>query len=1238
MINSNDQSRIKKNDYQMYDIKDSIVSPFSGVPFGSQASLKLERQADLVHKVALKIVLPEVSMIYKKTTVQEIKNILLSLSIVWDTGLDQNEIFTTEYLEEVLLLIQNKISELNQQKTITSQILSIMNTSDLIPQGNISLSEYVDLVYEKLFVLDQNNILYNFLIAHANDNELNQEPILNAKKINSSIFQYFFDYATKMDPTNYFDENIQFYFKLETADYSVDSSNQQLSAQYIFNTGISRSYIGQASFSELDSFKTYSYIISSESSNFNFNLQLLLKKLLDNIYFSLIKNPKKLLRVYDAASPDSNFIFYRRLKVSGLSYNTEEKWINIGNTDYQTEENFTNVFVLAPEVNETDAISHKYSDIVSSELLSMEKKTATFMNLSFYEEYFNVTTFFSRTNMLSPGNSLLDSFSTLFISELTTLFPGQVSNLGNNYCLNYIPFLMVNDIPIAIERIHSSAAFFSSLQTLLLQMKTILISELQTKFTQTTTLFEIFYNLALDYKQNIGASGDVMYQAIIRQEDNIEYNSVKYTIPKYIKKRYQEIIDSFSHISFTQTEKDSCTTIINMFVAQSLRNLQSFLNNSENQLGPIINPGGLPKLCDTISSIWSLILDTHIDSYNVFFNNILSDSTIQEIGIEMKRYVTTIKDLFYQNPLNINYWFETPTLFNPSFTFLEDEIQYVISSTQSYFTNRDLLNFSSFTLANSFYYDTNDNIVEEYIDNGVEVLTHIVDGLPRLLYFHQDHGTVNDIAVFAKTQSLNKYTPIDLYDFVKTEFEKLITLTSNPFAISSFKENVWNKFWLPSKSFSTSAERQKFEDLFDPIFTSTFLFTIKNIIETKYSDFSFDFDVYEFMIDEIIKISLLKDIPNIAGQTAQAKYENILFFYNSQNILLESQIQSLNSVIPIISNSTQSGQPRNFSWIENIGYNMIEYVEIKFNDQVVERHNGELLYMFHELLTPLKCKNNLQEMFGNISSLTTFNKEKKEKKILFIPLSFWFNNFFEHSLPLCSLIHTRILVNVKFRNLKDICFVDALSQFVKMPKIDVSLLIENVFLNKINKYIVVNKKIHDYLFPKWVYHGDVAFTKNDLSFDEAAGFSNDRVFEIKINFIENVKEIFFALQPVDNIEKKKYNNYLENEENTIDQIKIEFSGKEKETYKHRNFYSIVNANNFYKKYFPGLMTYSFSIDPKIIQPSGSVNLKKIKSASIFIRPSSFVIENLENDKKYRFIMYGSVYEIFRVYGGHGAII
>lgn len=137
-----------------------------------------------------------------------------------------------------------------------------------------------------------------------------------------------------------------------------------------------------------------------------------------------------------------------------------------------------------------------------------------------------------------------------------------------------------------------------------------------------------------------------------------------------------------------------------------------------------------------------------------------------------------------------------------------------------------------------------------------------------------------------------------------------------------------------------------------------------------------------------------------------------------------------------------------FQWIENIGYNMIDHVDLVMNGQVIQRLRGEWLKMYSYLTHDKNKRLIVDQMVGNVRDMydpanaydrlnqyphaiaglttpstgpqTTIPEPSIRSRQLVVPLHFWFCENPGTVLPLVALQNAEVFINVTLRPLNDL--------------------------------------------------------------------------------------------------------------------------------------------------------------------------------------------------------------------------
>ena len=137
-----------------------------------------------------------------------------------------------------------------------------------------------------------------------------------------------------------------------------------------------------------------------------------------------------------------------------------------------------------------------------------------------------------------------------------------------------------------------------------------------------------------------------------------------------------------------------------------------------------------------------------------------------------------------------------------------------------------------------------------------------------------------------------------------------------------------------------------------------------------------------------------------------------------------------------------------FQWIPNIGYNLIDHVNLTMNGQVIQSLRGEWLKMYSYMTHDSNKRNTVDQMVGNVpevydpahaydrngqyphaiapTALPTTAPQTKtpepsiRSRQLVIPLHFWFCENPGMALPLVSLQNSEVYIEVTLRQLSDL--------------------------------------------------------------------------------------------------------------------------------------------------------------------------------------------------------------------------
>ena len=406
------------------------------------------------------------------------------------------------------------------------------------------------------------------------------------------------------------------------------------------------------------------------------------------------------------------------------------------------------------------------------------------------------------------------------------------------------------------------------------------------------------------------------------------------------------------------------------------------------------------------------------------------------------------------------------------------------------------------------------------------------------------------------------------------------------------------------------------------------------------------------------------------------EYKEFIYNYiNNEITKLEKKIFYLRTLVPPdgeINRMLFDTEYGKFAWIQRLGHFIINKIEIKIGDQVIDTHYGSWLNVWYELTKKKGHIRGYDHLIGHKKQLFEFNNKIKPKHIMYIPLQFWFCEDSGLYIPLIALHHSQVYINVILRKLEDVAYwekdtelyIKNNNKLVKWDrKLKCNILSQYIYLDEKERHNYAKGK-HEYLIHQLQYDTEEVTTPKI----ERMLYFNNPCKE----FIWNVQLNKFIDGSLENGEKQWYNYTVDKYNYDYDFTKMsdtefDFIINNKILYKY-NKKSFVNTplsvakqsqiktmgkprivsryldgyfdNNYLSNvqsyqshsHTPALGTnlYSFSFYPELIQPSGTINMTKIDD--------SYILSNIEseiNSKKDwgKIHIYTRNYNVLRVMSG-----
>ena len=328
------------------------------------------------------------------------------------------------------------------------------------------------------------------------------------------------------------------------------------------------------------------------------------------------------------------------------------------------------------------------------------------------------------------------------------------------------------------------------------------------------------------------------------------------------------------------------------------------------------------------------------------------------------------------------------------------------------------------------------------------------------------------------------------------------------------------------------------------------------------------------------------------------------------------------------------------SWVNGIGYAMIEYVSIWIGQQEVDRQYGEFLYLWQQLTTPGSKRAGVNHMTGQQDVYT--DQSQKGPLHLYVPLQFWFCRNPGLSLPIIALQATPIKIWIKLRNGNDLLFSNTLESAVingstpptnltaLPPKItEMTLWADYVYLDTEERRRFVSSK-HEYLI-------DQVQQQKRFSIPQ-----NTTITNVPLTFNHPMKEMIWVVNQDRMLQAHEWFNYgsrMLNEYGipNLDLIAtslIQFDGYDRFEEQSAPYFRLMQPwqrhtaipNDF-------IYLYSFSLAPEAAQPQGSANASRIDSIILQMRMNPRV-----QSRPSGVTVYATNYNVLRIVAGLGGVL
>jgi len=302
-----------------------------------------------------------------------------------------------------------------------------------------------------------------------------------------------------------------------------------------------------------------------------------------------------------------------------------------------------------------------------------------------------------------------------------------------------------------------------------------------------------------------------------------------------------------------------------------------------------------------------------------------------------------------------------------------------------------------------------------------------------------------------------------------------------------------------------------------------------------------------------------------------------------------------------------------FAWVKRIGHFIAEYIDVKIGGHSIDKQYGSWINIWYELTANRNIEETYFKLIGNVSELTTFNREVKPAYILKIPLNFWFCRFSGLAIPIITLEYHNVTFEVNFRSFQELCYIESgtLIEYSLSPggvtleeapdiipsiTLNANLLIDFYYLDTQERKRFAQSS-HEYLIEQ-------------VQMVQTPNITQQSIQVLLNNFVHPTKEVIWIAQNTsytmnnDGTNECRWDNYsmdIANIGNPVAFSSMDFNSYKRVMRLDQNYFNYVVPYEVHNTTpSDGINVYSFSLFPEDFQPSGTANFSKISRIILYL--------------------------------------
>jgi hypothetical protein len=388
----------------------------------------------------------------------------------------------------------------------------------------------------------------------------------------------------------------------------------------------------------------------------------------------------------------------------------------------------------------------------------------------------------------------------------------------------------------------------------------------------------------------------------------------------------------------------------------------------------------------------------------------------------------------------------------------------------------------------------------------------------------------------------------------------------------------------------------------------------------------------------------------------------------------------LQATLPSVKLQASDGSGAQFRWLNWVGHNLIDYVELQIGGQRIDKHYGDWLHIWNELTQEPGKQAVYAKMVGNVPHLTNLIVQGGEdcdndcaggepnssgellgctpEYTLYVPLQFWFCRNPGLALPLIALQYHEVRINLQFNDLQNLMWdfapQNANTHVIRDRVNAANLVAASLYVDYIYLDTDERRKFaqiaHEYLIETLQFTGG-----------ESINASSNK---IKLNFNHPCKELIWVVQrdsfvscddavinPWKGQQPFNYSDWWDRSalesgysvtrvegmagKNPTITALIQLNGHDRFTVREGRYFNEVQPYQHHTNGpATGINVYSFALYPEQHQPSGTCNLSRIDNTTLLLTISNNAV-GTSTSSTVR--VYATNYNVLRIMSGMGGL-